>query len=372
MHKWLYLLLATLLLAGCSPGSKGDSSVGRPLLIRTAAGPVLSVGGEIVTGDDVIGSVMEHNGSLVPVKERFKQIAQTTEQEQFKRQARAELEGILDAKLASVLLYGQAKKEMEGKGNVDEILAKQIDSEVRRFVTARFGGDYARAEQYLKNNDMDWKRLREQKKETIVTQYYISSQSPEPRPVHYDELVARYNELKQERFAVPATIRFEMLDIQSSVLDFGETGESRHELAREFAHVLTARIHGGEDLGTLARQYRGVSLVSFSEAVRPESLARPFDVLARQAEQMAAGNVSQPIETPDGDHIFIMKLLEKQLAGFKPLAEVQRQVEQTILDERRARAIGELEARFRKHAQFAEKDEFVDLCLEKIYRLSNT
>jgi hypothetical protein len=67
-----------------------------------------------------------------------------------------------------------------------------------------------------------------------------------------------------------------------------------------------------------------------------------------------------------------MKLREKQLAGFRPLAEVQRQVEQVILDERRRRTAEELQTRFREYAQFAEKDEFLDLCLEKLHRLSNS
>jgi len=372
MRKWLlWSALAVFLYGGCSPGSKSDSSA-RPLLIRTSAGPVLSVGGEIVTGDDVIGSAMEHNGLVVPVQERFREMAETMDLERFKEQASAELEEILDAKVSSVLLYRQANKEVEGKGNVDEVLAKQIDREVRQFVDSRFGGDYALAEQYLENNDMDWKRFRQRQREKILTNYFISSQLPEPRPVHYEELLARYEQIKQERFAVPAAIRFEMLDVQSSSLDFGQTSQSRHGLARQFAQVLAEQVRGGKDMGTLARQYRAVSLVSFSEAVQPESLARPYDVLARQAEGMSAGEVSEPIEAADGEHIFIMRLLEKQSAGFRPLAEVQREVKQMILNERRARAVSELQARFRERAQFAEKDEFVDLCLEKIYRLYNS
>ena len=371
MRKWLYLLLATLLLAGCTPGDK-DSSIDRPLLVRTSAGPVLAVGGETVTGDDIIGSVMEQDGLLVPVKGRFNRMARTTELGQFKEQARLELEEILDTRLASVLLYVRAREELGGKDKLDEMLAKQVDREVRRFVVERFGGDYARAEEYLKDNNVDWKHFREQQEQTIVTQYYISSKLPEPRPVHYDELVARYNELKQERFAVPATIKFEMLDIQSSRLSVAEPNKTRNQLARELADELMVRIRAGEDFSTLAGDHPAVLLITFGEAVRPESLVRPFDVLARQAEQMAAGEVSQPIETPDGEHIFIMKLREKQLAGFRPLAEVQRQVGQVILDERRRRAGEELHARFREYAQFAEKDEFVDLCLEKLYRLSNS
>jgi hypothetical protein len=67
-----------------------------------------------------------------------------------------------------------------------------------------------------------------------------------------------------------------------------------------------------------------------------------------------------------------MKLLDKQTAGVKPLAEVQGQVERLILAERRNRAVDELETKFRAQAKLAEKDRFLNLCLEKIYRWSNS
>jgi parvulin-like peptidyl-prolyl isomerase len=371
MRKWLLLLLAMLLFAGCS-GGKSVSSGGKPMFLKTSAGPVLAVGGETVSGDDIIGSFTERDGRFVALMERFRPMAEAADLGQFKEQAGPELEQILITRLSNLLLYVQAKKELEGKAKVDEVVKKLVDKEVRRYVANEFGGDYSRAQEYLKQNEMDWKRFREQRKKSILTQYYISSQLPKDRLVTYSELLERYNQVKAELFAVASTIRFEMLDIQSSRLSVNDPNKSSGQLAREFADALRARIGGGEDFQVVAEQFRAVSLIRFSEPVRPDSLARPYDVLARRAEEMQPGQISGPIESPGGDRIFIMKLLDKQGADFKPLAEVQRQVERIIVAERRNRAVDELETKFMAQARLAEKDRFLNLCLEKIYRMSNS
>lgn len=366
---FLFLLLTMLLFAGCAPG-KGDPAV-KPLFMNTSKGPIIAVGGETVTGDEIIGSIIQHNGSPVALMERFRPMAQNKSLEQFSSQAHDELEEILITRLANLLLYVQAKKELQDKGKVDEQIDRLVDKEVRTFVTDQFGGDYARALEYLEQNEMDWKRFREQQKKLILTQYYISSQLPKDRLVIYDELLERYNQIKDEYFAAPATIRFEVLDIRTAGLGVGDPNKSPEQVAREFADALSARIGAGENLQMVAEQFPAVSFVSFSEPVKPESLARPYDVLASQAGQMQPGQVSGPIKSAGGAHIFIMKLLDKQTAGVKPLAEVQSQVERLILAERRNRAVDELETRFRAQARLAEKDLFLNLCIEKIYRMSN-
>jgi hypothetical protein len=372
MRNWLFLflLLTLLLFGGCGPG-KDDLAV-KPLFMTTSKGPIIAVGGETVTGDEIIGSLIQHNGSFVALMERFRPMAHDQSLEQFRNQAHDELEQILITRLSNLLLYIQAKKELEGKGKTDELIEKLVNKEARTFVTDEFGGDYTRAREYLERNEMNWKRFREQQKKSILTQYYISSQLPKDRLVTYGELLERYNQVKDEYFAAPSTIKFEMLDIQSSRLSVNDPNKSSGQVAREFADALLARIGAGEDFQVVAEQFPAVSFISFREPVKPESLARPYDVLARQAEEMQPGQISGPIESAGAAHIFIMKLLDKQTAGVKPLAEVQGQVTQIILAERRNRAVDELETRFRAQARLAEKDPFLNLCLEKIYRMSSS
>ena len=78
------LVLVLLLIDGCGGGSKPkftEEELARiPFAQKTglpeaSGGFVLAVGGEIVTSDEIIGSLIEHNGVLVSLKERFRPIA---------------------------------------------------------------------------------------------------------------------------------------------------------------------------------------------------------------------------------------------------------------------------------------------------------
>ncbi|GAG90486.1 unnamed protein product, partial [marine sediment metagenome] len=71
-----------------------------------------------------------------------------------------------------------------------------------------------------------------------------------------------------------------------------------------------------------------------------------------------------------GEHIFIMKLEEKRPRSFKPLREVQGEVEAKIMLDRHKQAIDEFMAKLMQQAALGEKGEFIDFCLEKIYRMS--
>jgi hypothetical protein len=102
--------------------------------------------------------------------------------------------------------------------------------------------------------------------------------------------------------------------------------------------------------------------------VQPSSLAEPYNVLAAEAEKIEPGEVVGPIVTRQ--HIFIMKLQEKQIAGYEPFVNVQELVEQKILLDRRDEVFDKLNAEIRWQAKLSNTDKFVDFCLEKIYGIS--
>lgn len=104
--------------------------------------------------------------------------------------------------------------------------------------------------------------------------------------------------------------------------------------------------------------------------MQPQSLSVPYDRLAAEAETMEPGQVSEPIITKD--HIFIMKLEEKESARYEPFEKVQRRVEERLLLDRRKEALHRLDAEFRRQGALVETDEFVDFCLEKLYESLST
>jgi hypothetical protein len=284
------------------------------------------------------------------------------------------------------LLYQEAKRQ--AGPNIDESLEKAAEKEMRRFIL-RFGGDEAEADQALKKMEMDRKKFKERQKKFILTQSYIASKMPRYRPPTYQELLDHYNQMKDKSFAKPAIIQLRLIDIEIakvgitepnqtsassstlSSLPNGSVEPNRLEEARKLASQLMSRIKTGEDFATLAKQFShdyGRESGGLWPPRNPEDLASPYDILAKEAENIQLGQVAGPIETPE--HIFIMKLEKKQPAGYEPFENVQTQIEDKIFNDRRNEVIDKLNAKLLEQTELGKTDEFVDFCLEKIYSAS--
>jgi len=370
MHKLVFLPVCVILLfGGCGVGAKkprfSKEELSKiPLAQRdgfpeATGGFVLAVGGESITSDEIVG----------PLAEYFRPAAQTSDLYQFKANAGGQLKELVLTKVTNILLYNEAKKHL-GE-NIDEALEKAVEAEVRRFIVS-FEGDYARAEEALKEMGMDWADFKEYKRKEIVNQSYIASQLPDEEPVTYRELMSRYNEMKEKVFSMPGTITFRLIDIDSAKLEVADANQGALERAKELAMELRLAILMGEDFGEVAKKYSHGHRAMFGglwKPLRPSSLAEPYDVLAAEAEKLEPGQIAGPIEA--GEHIFIMKLEEKQVTNAEPFEKVQKEIEQTIELERRKKAVDELEAKLLQQAALSNVDAFIDFCLEKIYRINN-
>ncbi len=365
MRKYVFLpLLALLSISGCvrkaAPGLTAEQLARIPFPQRSglpepAGGFVLAADGETITSEEMVG----------PLVEPLRSFAQNTDFQRFRMQTRTQFENILTLKISNILLYRQAKKEL-GE-NVDEALNKAADVEVRKFIVS-FGGDYARAEDTLKQMGMDWDGFKEYQKKMILSQYYMSSKIPKDRSITYSELLDCYNGMKEGLFTVSAVLRFRLIDIEASKLEQTDPNVSRQQQARKLADELLVRLKAGEDFGEMAKQYSHGHMRESGglwKPVQPASLAKPYDVLASEAERMEPGQITGPIET-DG-HIFIMKLEEKQPGKVEPFENVQKELEAKINFERRKKAVDEFGAKLMQQASLGKRNEFVDFCLAEIY-----
>jgi hypothetical protein len=84
---------------------------------------------------------------------------------------------------------------------------------------------------------------------------------------------------------------------------------------------------------------------------------------------MAVGQVAGPIEA--AGRVFIMRVEQKQEEGYQPLSDVQNEVEQEILADRRRAALKALDREVAEQAAVARTDLFVRDCLERLYRAAN-
>jgi hypothetical protein len=368
-------VLILVLLGGCNSGTTEAEKERQALtqkieLVEAEGGYVLMVGGETLTSDEIIDARTRLNGLYISPKEYFKPVAQAGDFEQFKQRVKGQLEEVIMSKITNILFYQHAKRQ--AGGNIDEALEKTAQNEYRKFVLG-FGGNQARADDELRLRQMDKKRFIEEQKRASLIKWYIASKIPYDTPVTYREIEDCYNRIKDKYFARAAKIRFRLIDIQPAKLEVSDPNEDRWQLGKKLANRLLALIDSGEDFGELAKRYSYGSWKEFGglwRPVEPSSLAAPYDVLAAEAGKMEPGDVTEPIVTKQ--HIFIMKLEEKQIAGYEPFEDVQELVKEQVLLERHNKVVDKLNADIRREAKLSSTDKFVDFCLEKIYRISNS
>ena len=359
-------VLILLLIGGCGGNKSGmtDAELERVALTQrieleqAKGGLVLVVGGETLTSDEIIDSSAEH----------FRPLAQASELDQFKSQARARLEELVVAKISNILLYQLAKKQ--AAGNIDEALEKAAETEYRKF-TLEFGGDHVKAEEKLKQSlgAMDKNSFMEAQKRSILIQSYLGTQSSADRPVTYRELMECYNDIKDEYFSVEAEITFRLIDIRPARFQVTDPNQDRNELAANLADRLIIRLRSGEDFGELAKQYSHGHRKVFGglwPPVHPESLAAPYNLIAPAVDEIEPGQITGPVVTPQ--HLFIIKLEAKKSAGYERFENVQEQVRRKIILDRRNELFDKLDAKLKAEAKVERTDEFVNFCLEKIYQ----
>jgi parvulin-like peptidyl-prolyl isomerase len=368
--------LMLILINGCGGSDKlTDAELERIALaekvelVESAGGFVLMVGGEPISSTELIEQPTILGGDYVAPLEYFKPAAQTERLAQFKERARDPFTEVLLGRIANILMY-QYSKRQAGQ-NVESALDKAAEAELRKFVLD-YGGDQAKADEELAKRGLDRNKYKEEQKKSILIQWYVTSKLPTNRPVTYRELVDRYNKMKDKYFYTPGIIQFRLIDIRPNQLEVTGSNQNANQLAKKLADELLERINSGEDFGELAKEYSHGHMSAFGglwKPVGPQSLVAPYDVLAAEAKKIEPGQVAGPITTPG--HVCIMKLETKQTAAYEPFENVQGKVEDAIRLERRNDVVAKINEKLIQQAEFSETEEFIDFCLEEIYRISN-
>jgi parvulin-like peptidyl-prolyl isomerase len=360
------IFIAVLFLAGCGakPKFTPEQLAVMPLAKRdglpeASGGFALVVGDQTITAEDVIG----------PVFERLAQVAQKSDFNGFKQLAGPVIEQQLVSRISDALLYSKARKEAGEQ--IDDELDRATTAEVRKFVMD-FGGDYAKAEQALKQMGMDWGRFEQYKRRWILSQSYLAQQLPKNEPITYGEMTVAYDETKNQLYTMPAVCQFRLIDIEPARMQVIDPNKPRRQQAKDLAERIAGQIKQGEDFEKLARDYshdHRASAGGLWRKVDPASLAPPYDVLAKKAESMRPGQVTDVIENQG--HFFIMQLVEFKPKSVEPFEKVQSQVKARIAFDRLRQALDKLNNELLQQASAADKSKFVDFCVREIYRMAN-
>ncbi len=365
------LTVACLGMAGCGDAKSRksaltDQEIKRLTLAQKPNRPDhLIVCGETITWEDVLASLPDDSAANPPLKETLEKAAQEMSSRRFLEETRPLVYTRLARRIEGIVLSKQAQRELGNK--VDEKLDDYAEREWRRFVLEEHGGNSAAADDALQKAGLSRVQYKQWRRKKLLADYLVESRYQRDRPVTYNELVARYNEMKDREFVQEAVLQFRLIDIDVAQA----AAEQPNEDPRQKAKDLRKRIDAGEDFAELAKRY--------SHGLRreegglwpprdPNALAAPYDVLAKQANGMAAGQVAGPIEVPG--HVFLMKVEGKLDRRYEPLdlEAVQAKVRRDIAERRLSAVLQELDEEIRQQVDLANTGQFVDYCLDRFYR----
>jgi len=342
-------------------------------LVQASGGLVLMVEGDALSSDEVLDAKVGGYGPQADqsIAEALEPLARSTTIDQFKEKARPYVEDVLTNKISGILLYQHATREAEGNKALSAVIDGLVEKEWREYVLT-FGGDVAKADAALVEKGSNREEFKEERRKKFTTQAFISSKFPQDEPITYSQLVECYDRIKDDLFTKAPTVTFRLIDIDVLKVGVGPAGENPMLKAKRLADELINKIRDGEDFGELAKRYSNGYRSSFGglwDPVSPDSLARPYDRIVKAIEGIDVGQVAGPIDA--GGHIFIVKLEDKQAAGYEPFEKVQRQVERIARAERENEIMHDIGEKYISQASAGKTDKFMDFCIEEIYKRSN-
>ncbi|MCU0916837.1 MAG: peptidyl-prolyl cis-trans isomerase [Planctomycetes bacterium] len=367
------LAAALVNLAGCeSRGSKRESLTEPEVKRLTQAlkpnrPDQLVVCGETITWEDAIASLPEEATSGPSLKERLQRAALEMPLREFIEAHGRLVQDRLNKRISSIVLSQRAQRDL-GQ-NVDEKLNGYADLELRRFIFEEHGGNGAAADAALQKMGMNRVMYKQWRKKQILAQHLVRSKDTRDRPITYNELLARYEEIKDRRFVREKVFQPRLIDIDVAKMKGEGSGGDALQQARRLAQELRRRLDAGEDFAELAKRYSHDSRAVDGGLWRPrnpDSLASPYEVLAEKAKDVPLGQVIGPIEAPG--HFFILRVEDVQEGGYRPLSEVQDEVRKDIMDQRLSAMSDELDTEIAREVSLVDTSRFVVYSLERFYR----
>ncbi len=368
--KYAYWILAVVTLAGCEDPKWKKSALDPNEVQQRAFAPrperldTLHVSGENITSDDILMEPVDQNTPNVTFKDKLTAAAKEMPLDQFLELTRPYMRQRLNNNISNTVLYKKAKRELGDQA--DDALQKMVEKEWRRFVLDRGAGSEATADEVLRKRGMNRTTFKEQTKRLMLARYALKML--DERPITHNELVACYEQMKTE-FGLPPSVQFRLIDIQPEKMELKDPNENRVAKARAFAEELVQRLKEGANFAMLAEQSsHGLrrEVGGLWPPRDPNAFLAPYDIVAAKAMELEVGRIAGPLDV-DG-HFFILKLEQKQARGYRPLPEVQKQLEDKITDDRRDASLRQLDAEIATQAAQVDTNAFIDRCLERIYK----
>jgi parvulin-like peptidyl-prolyl isomerase len=267
--------------------------------------------------------------------------------------------------VGTLLVYADAHAQLADQQK--EALDTLVEREVERRIGVEFGGSKAAFVAHLQQYDLAPGAYKEQVRRRLVVQSYARERLMPQAFLRRDELLAYYRE-NQARFATPETRELFMMEMPfDRYLPEGQPWITASEAAKRRARLAAVRAARAAhaDLASrpfedVAREYsRGIKAAeggAWGEIGQP--LQPPYDEATQRVFTFSAGQVSEPMETPEG--WCIVKCGQIKPAQQRSFAEAQDDIRRAMEDDRFNRLSTDAIIKLAENAQMSDLPTFLE------------
>lgn len=310
---------------------------------------------------------------LYALRDQLRQARRTQTDEGFRNLALRWIERETRTQVGALLVYDKALARLSDSQS--EYVEKRIDELLEGRITADFGGSRARLEQHLAEYGMTIDQFRDlMKRELLVRQYTHELLSPKVY-VRRDELYDYYRDHAAD-YDHAATRELLMIAAPfDAFLPDGVSWEAATQSVRAAARLKALRHIRAAHEALQTRPFDEVAR-EFSKGIRADAggswgqigrpLQRPYDEVTARIFDYDEGQVSEPVEGPEGWYIVGCGEIER--GHHDAFADVQAGIRETLLNEKFNRLANEYVVGLAEKATISSFDHFVQVALMRAFQ----
>ena len=285
----------------------GPGTVENPRLVDAI---LAKVNDEVITREQILG----------PLRPEIAKWRTELPPEEFDRRVRQVVDLRLREEISARLVIQEANRRLseQDKAQVDAMVG-----EIRKNRVSQAGSE-ALLEEKLKSEGRTVEEEMQRERERLLIQRFLRDQiSPKVHVTHSD-LVAYYDQVRQERYVMPTRVHMRLIVIKKS-----EFPDPAQALAQ--AQMVGGRAKAGEDFARLAKKYsQGVMAGSGGDWGYVTQGAFKVKGVDDILFSLQSGEVGPLLETEDG--FYIIKAEQREAGRVVPFTEVQEDLDREVRD----------------------------------------
>jgi len=342
------LLLVILSATAQNPDIDQNSTLEKKSL---TTGAVLMVNDDAITSLQVIAALEEKLFDLFKEKSR----------KQFMGLARNLITKSTTDEVYNLLLYQQAKRELDKMEIGEEAIDKML-AEKRKELCTKYGGSEALADAELRRNGSSLEeKLNEEKRNVIIDSYKEIIFLPTfnfPR----SRLLSYYRKHLQDEFTQKPIIHFQLIDIKHEKCDSPAQAAQQAQRAWE-------KISQGADFAEIAGKFSHgfrKSKGGLWDPIKPNAVRKQYQPVIDALKKIETGQCTGIVRAEN--RYFIAKLIEHKKAKVVPFGQAQFEISKILRQRRWQKYSLDLSTKLLKKSAVGDMESFISETTNIVYQ----